>query len=162
MLKRMGSRLSCLLTSALLAFVPSARAQNLHPESPCLQSKANESGRQTNTRTSVVGCVFVQDENYVLMTQKSTIGLISDDNQQAVIGRRVKVTGVFVSTTIAKADGELDTNNTDGRTTSKERSSNQNGEMAKLRVSKIKILSRSCDIKSENKTNKSWAHMLHL
>jgi hypothetical protein len=93
----------------------------------------------------------VQDGNCVLMTQKSTIELISDDNQQAVIGRRVKVTGVFVSPTIAKADGELDNNNTDGRTTSKERASNQNGEMAKLRVSKVKILSRSCDIKFEKK-----------
>jgi hypothetical protein len=104
----------------------------------------------------------MQDGNYVLMTQKSTIELISDDNQQAVIGCRVKVTGVFVSTTIAKADGELDNNNTDGRTTSKERTSNRNGEMAKLRVSKVKIQSRSCDIKSEKKTNKSWARILHL
>jgi hypothetical protein len=56
-----------------------------------------------------------------------------------------------VSPTIAKADGDLDNNNTDGRTTSKERASNQNGEMAKLRISKVKILSRSCDIKFEKK-----------
>jgi hypothetical protein len=105
--------------------------------------------------------MFGQDGKYVLVTQKSTIELISDDNQQAVIGYNVKVTGVFVSATIAKADDQPD-NNTDGRTTLEERTSNQIGETAKLSVSKVKILSRSCDIKSDKKTNKSWTRILHL
>jgi hypothetical protein len=150
MLKSIGSRLGCSLACALLAFVPGSRAQNSHPASPRLQSKADESGRQSDGRTSVVGCMFVQDGKYVLMTQKSIIELIIEGNQQAVVSHKVKVTGVFVSTTIAQANSQPD-NKTDGRTTSDERTSNQIGERAKLRVLKVKILSSSCDIKSEKK-----------
>jgi hypothetical protein len=145
----------------LLAFVPGSRAQTLHPASPRRQNKAGESGRQTHTRISVIGCMFGQDGKYVLVTQKSTIELISDDNQQAVISYKVKVTGVFLSAMIAKADDQPD-NNTDGRTTPEERTSNQIGETAKLSVSKVKILSRSCDIKPDKNTNKSWTRILHL
>jgi hypothetical protein len=39
---------------------------------------------------------------------------------------------------------------------------NQSEGTARLNVSEIKILSRSCRIRSEKKDNKSWTHILHL
>jgi hypothetical protein len=102
-----------------------------------------------NKTITLVGCIFGQNGKYVLMTKKSrTVELISLDDLQARIGYKVRVTGVLDGPTAADTVS-------DGSTTN-------HNESDKLNVAKLNPISKQCHMKPERKSEKSWAHILHL
>jgi hypothetical protein len=116
-----------------------------------------------NKTITLVGCIFGQNGKYVLMTKKSTTELISQDDLQARIGYKVRVTGVLTGPTASDLVSDDQANSITGAgKKSSERSTASHNDSNKLKVAKLDTISKGCDMKSEMKSEKSWTHILHL
>jgi hypothetical protein len=150
--------LAIVLSFAVAAQVP-AHALSLRR----MHGDHHDHGTARSKRITLVGCLLGQDEKYILITKNSTVELTSEVNLQARVGSKLRVTGVLESAT----SSETPYSSTDGRPGSVT-SAGSTGSMGShyngstLRVSKVKTISKACNMKSDRKSDKSWTHILHL
>jgi hypothetical protein len=98
------------------------------------QSKANDArSTASGKKTTMVGCISEHDGKYMLMTNNPSRGveLISKEDLKAHIGHKVRVTGTM-------GNGSSVGNDTMG---------SHNSANGQLRVTKMKMISQSCEIK---------------
>lgn len=158
----MGSILrtcSLLLLATALPSTIAAQTTDSAPTIRRLRSDKHDPKASTSKKITLVGCIFGQNGKYILMTKNSsTVELISKDDLQARVGYKVRVTGISESATASEtATPALSSAQTDSIT----RSTGSENDSKKLNVSKMKTISKGCDMKSD-KSDRSWSHILHL
>jgi hypothetical protein len=119
------------------------------------QSKADEA-RSKNT--TMVGCIFEHDGKYMLMTNNSSmrVELVSKENLKAHIGHKVRVTGTIGNGfSVGNDTGSPSTSYTAPESNAGDRKKqgsppgSHDSPNGQLRVTKMKMISQSCDIKKD-------------
>jgi hypothetical protein len=133
------------------------------------QSKTNNGANAISKKTTMVGCISEHDGEYLLMTQKQSSGieLISTGDLKAHVGHKVKVTGTMgngssIGNGARSSSNAMPENNAHDRTQQESSMGSHNSANGQLRVTKMKMISQSCDMKTGKSSEKSWASILSL
>ena len=110
------------------------------------QPKTNSHDRGNATdgdKTRMVGCILGQDGKYILITSKqsSVVKLNSAEDLKSYIEHKVKVVGT--NNPAVQSDAN-----------------NSSASSGTLTVTKLKVISKRCDIDSGKDSEKSWKHIL--
>jgi hypothetical protein len=97
------------------------------------------------------------------------VEFISRDDLQANVGYKVRVTGVLEDATASEAAtpgspcaGQSDNPTAEAKKSPDVSMGSQHETSVKLNVSKIKVISKGCDMNFDRNSGKSWTHILHL
>ena len=117
-------------------------------------------------KITMVGCILGQNGKFILVTKKhpSVVQLLTSEDLKSDVGHEVKVTGVIenaptVSDDTESSRGMQSVNPADNKKKDDPATAISEGQ---LRVIRIKIVSASCDIRSDKKSERSWSRILRL
>jgi hypothetical protein len=126
-------------TSSSPAQIPDSQSPD--KTKPLAQAPDSEKGAQSKAddarskKTTMVGCISEHDGKYILMTNNPSMSveLVSKEDLKAHIGHKVRVTGTIGNGSSRKKQGSSP--------------GSQNSPNGQLRVTKMKMISQSCDVK---------------
>ena len=143
-------------TSSSPAQVPDSQSPD--KTKPLAQAPDSEKGAQSKAddarskKTTMVGCISEHDGKYMLMTNNPpmSVELVSKEDLKPHIGHKVRVTGTIG---VGNSSGNpspsytAPESNAGGREKQGSPPGNRNSPNGQLRVTKMKMISQSCDVK---------------
>jgi hypothetical protein len=147
-------------TSSSPAQVPDSQSPD--KTKPLAQAPDSEKGAQSKAddarskKTTMVGCISEHDGKYMLMTNNPSMSveLVSKEDLKAHIGHKVRVTGTISNRSSVGSDtGSPSTSYTAPESKPGDREKqgsppgSHNSPNGQLKVTKMKMISQSCDVK---------------